>query len=76
MNYSWKETIEELISNWRNVLDALNMNGLELKSTKTLVTPKKIPISASKHKLPPLISCEPPATVTAMRWFIDCLKTH
>ena len=25
------------------------MNGLELKSTKTLVTPKKISISASKN---------------------------
>lgn len=64
--------MEKLISNWKNVLDAVNMNGLELKTTKTLVT--QISVSAFKHKLLPSISCEPPATVTTMRWFIEPLN--
>ena len=48
------------------------MNGLELKTTKTLVT--QISVSAFKHKSLPSISCEPPATVTTMRWFIEPLN--
>ena len=74
------ESIEELFSNQKSVSNALNINGLKLKSNKTLATQTSAQvmgcnqqngmISASKHKLSPLVSCEPPLTVRTMRSFI------
>ena len=82
--YVGAETVENLLSNWCQVLYALDHNGLKLKSEKTIIAPSHIQIlgwdwnngriSASKHKLCPLITCEPPKTVTSLRSFIGAYK--
>ena len=77
--------IQDLYHNWREVLMSLHQSGLGLKAEKTVIAPGKVQIlgwdwcggkiSATKHKITPLISCEPPKTVTAMRSFIGAYKT-
>ena len=73
-----------LLHNWSRVLQRLYENGLKLKGIKTIIFPIHAQIlgwdwclgdiSASKHKLLPLITCEPPQTVTALRSFIGAYK--
>ena len=78
------ETIENLFNNWAKVLNALFDNGLKLKAVKTIITPTKTEIlgwfwnngsiTASKHKISPLASCDPPTTVTALRSYVGAYK--
>ena len=73
-----------LLHNWSRVLQRLEENGLKLKGPKTVIFPTHTQIlgwdwclgeiSASKHKLSPLITCELPQTVTALRSFIGAYK--
>ena len=73
-----------LLHNWARVLQRLEENGLKLKGIKTIIFPTHTQIlgwdwclgeiSASKHKLSPLITCELPKTVTALRSFIGAYK--
>lgn len=77
-------TINDLYGNWAKVLDALSRNGLKLKSSKTVIAPTVAQIlgwmwnngsiSASVHKISPLISCNPPETVTALRSYVGAFK--
>ncbi len=78
------DTIESLYYNWMNVLDALYRNGLKLKGPKTIVAPTQTQIlgwlwnngniTAGKHKISPLVTCNPPETVTALRSFVGAYK--
>ena len=77
-------TVEELYQNWARVLDALAQNGLKLKALKTFIAPtiaqilgwlwNNGTITASVHKISPLITCNPPETVTALRSFVGAFK--
>jgi hypothetical protein len=77
-------TIEELFQNWAKVLDALAQNGLKLKAIKTIIAPtiaqilgwmwNNGTITASVHKISPLITCKPPETVTALRSYVGAFK--
>ena len=79
------ESTSELLQHWNLVMHALHKNGLKLKAIKTIIFPlfaqilgwdwHRGTISASKHKISALISCEPPKTITAMRSFIGAFKT-
>ena len=78
------ETVDELYSNWSEVLDTLYKNGLKLKGLKVIIAPTYAQIlgwdwnngfiKASAHKLLPLSKCEPPGTVTALRSYIGAYK--
>ena len=78
------ETVEDLFSNWSEILDILDKNGLKLKGLKVVIAPTYAQIlgwdwnngslKASSHKLLPLSKCDPPATVTAMRSYIGAYK--
>ena len=82
--YVGGESVEQLISNWSMVLHSLDNNGLKLKAVKTLIAPLNAQIlgwdwhngyiSASKHKVSALLSCDPPKTVTSLRSFIGAFK--
>ena len=77
-------TLNHLYENWAKVLDALAQNGLKLKASKTIIAPTVAQIlgwmwnngtiSASVHKISPLISCNPPETVTALRSYVGAFK--
>ena len=76
--------IEELFYNWSNVLKALSDNGLKLKGPQTIIAPTQAQIlgwnwnngsiTASKHKVSSLATCDPPATVTALRSYVGAYK--
>ncbi len=78
------DTVDSLYHNWMNVLEALFRNGLKLKAPKTIIAPTRTEIlgwhwnngciTAGKHKISPLISCNPPETVTALRSFVGAYK--
>ena len=78
-------TVAELLEHWTLVMHALHRNGLKLKAIKTIILPlftqllgwdwHRGTISASKHKISALVSCEPPKTISAMRSFIGAFKT-
>ena len=82
--YIGAATLIDLSNKWCKVLNALNYNGLKLKAEKTIVAPSHTQIlgwdwnngrlSASKHKKSPLVTCEPPKTVTSLRSFIGAYK--
>ena len=75
---------EEALSQWRQVLQAMKLNGLRLSPSKTVVCPKSTcilgwiweagTIRASPHKISALITVKPPKTVTGMRSFIGGFK--
>ena len=77
-------TVEELFHNWAKVLEALAFNGLKLKAIKTIIGPtiaqilgwmwNNGTITASVHKISPLITCSPPETVTALRSYVGAFK--
>ena len=82
--YVGGDTVEQLHHNWGQVLNILYQNGLKLKAVKTFINPIHIQmlgwdwsegcISACSHKLLPLVKCEPPPTVTALRSYIGAYK--
>lgn len=82
--YAGGHSLEHLLHNWTQVLNILYTNGLKVKAIKTFIVPKHIQmlgwdwhdgcLSACKHKLLPLIKCEPPETVTLLRSFIGAYK--
>ena len=77
-------TIPEVFDTWKEVLDLLIANGLTLKAPKTIIFPTTTQIlgwnwsngsiSASEHKISPLVTCEEPKTVTDLRSFIGAYK--
>ena len=78
------DTIENLYYNWMRTLEALHRNGLKLKSAKTVIAPTHTQIlgwnwnngyiTVGQHKTTPLISCDPPKTVTAQRSYVGAYK--
>ena len=76
--------VETLYSNWSRVVKILSDNGLKLNASKTIIAPTKATIlgwiwnngtiTASSHKISPLVSCAPPTTVTALRSYIGAYK--
>eukprot|EP00111_Clytia_hemisphaerica_P011974 TCONS_00035180-protein len=77
-------TIEELLENWKRVLQRLSQNNLCLSAAKTVICPvettilgwiwKNGTLSPCVHKTSPLASVKPPATCTSMRSFIGAFK--
>ena len=82
--YVGGQTVLDTFNTWSEVLDLLILNGLTLKAIKTILFPSDTQIlgwnwsngtiSASEHKICPLISCEEPKTVTELRSFIGAYK--
>ena len=78
------DTIPDLFNNWERVLKALLDNGLKLKGPKTIIAPMSAQIlgwlwnngsiTACKHKVSSLSSCDPPVTVTALRSYVGAYK--
>ena len=75
---------DELVTNWKRVLQALQQSRLCLSPSKTTIAPKKTvilgwiwesgTIRASPHRLSSLATCAPPKTVKGMRSFIGAYK--
>ncbi len=82
--YCGGNTVEELLYNWRRVLQALAFNGLRLSATKTTIGPSCVSIlgwiwkngslQASPHRIATLTSCVRPSTVKGLRSFIGAYK--
>ena len=76
--------LDSLFENWAEVLQILDENGMKLKAVKTFIAPTQAQllgwdwcngtITASSHKLLPLVKCDPPPTVTALRSYIGAYK--
>lgn len=77
-------TPEELLRNWRLILEALDRCNLKLSPHKTTIAPKTTTIlgwvwsqgsiHASPHKIAALATCDPPANVRGLRGFIGAYK--
>lgn len=82
--YCGGQTVDEFLHNWECVLKALAKCGLHLSPTKTIICPQSTTIlgwnwtegklSASKHKVSTLSSCEIPETVKGLRSFLGAYK--
>ena len=82
--YVGANTVEQLISSWRNVLKLLQHNGLKLSPTKTVCCPTSTvilgwiweqgTIRSTPHRINTLLNCNPPETVTKLRSFVGSYK--
>jgi hypothetical protein len=82
--YCGGNTVEELLSNWQQVLQALSHFSLRLAASKTFICPQQTAIlgwiwsngslHASKHRIATLSSCSPPSKDGGMRSFIGAYK--
>ncbi|XP_046566137.1 uncharacterized protein LOC124274802 [Haliotis rubra] len=82
--YCGADNLEDLLHNWRRVLDALQQNNLCLAAHKTLIGPKTVTIlgwiwqegtiKASPHRIATLSSCTRPTKVSGLRSFIGAFK--
>ena len=82
--YCGGDTLDELLQNWRMVLQALRKCRLRLSATKTVVCPKSTTIlgwiwssgtiQASPHRVATLSTCSAPEKVRGMRSFIGAYK--
>ena len=82
--YCGANTPQELLENWRQVLEALDANDLRLSAAKTVINPtcttilgwkwQQGSIEASPHRVSTLASCTKPLTVKGMRSFIGAYK--
>ena len=78
------DTLVELLTNWQQVLAALQHNNLNLNAPKTIICPKTATIlgwiwsdgtlKASTHRVSALASVEPPTTVQGIRSFVGAYK--
>ena len=79
------DNYDELLNNWRRVLQVLQKCNLRLSANKTIICPRSVTIlgwiwssgtlTASPHRLSTLITCKQPDTVRALRSFIGAYKT-
>ena len=77
-------TLDELLSNWKRVLDALQKSNLKLSPSKTVTCPRSTTIlgwiwtqgalSATPDRAAVLAKCPPPDTVRGLRSFIGAYK--
>ena len=82
--YCGRNTLDELLSNWKRVLDELQKSNLKLSPSKTVICPRSSTIlgwiwtqgvlSASPHRVAVLAKCPPPDTVRGLRSFIGAYK--
>ncbi|XP_067660624.1 uncharacterized protein [Haliotis asinina] len=82
--YCGGSTPEELLDNWKSVLQALQKNNLKLSPKKTFIAPRSVTIlgwkwqdgciQASPHRIATLSSCSLPKTVSGLRSFIGAYK--
>ena len=82
--YCGGNTFDELLTNWRDLLEALHKCDLRLSPSKTIVCPSSTTIlgwhwhqgelSASRHSLCTLAACSPPPSIAALRSFIGSYK--
>ncbi len=82
--YIGGETIDELLSNWTDVSNALHHCNLRLSARKTIICPKTATIlgwiwnngtlSASPHRIAALSTVALPNTVQSLRSFIGAYK--
>lgn len=82
--YCGGNTLDELLTNWRRVLETLHKCNLKLSPTKTIICPRSTTIlgwvwsqgslSASPHRVAVLSKCPPPETVRGLRSFIGAYK--
>ena len=82
--YCGGDTLEALLNNWRQVLEALDRCNLRLSPTKTVICFRSTTIlgwvwsqgslSASPHCIAVLTSCPPPQSVQGLRSFIGAYK--
>lgn len=76
--------LEELYQNWENVLSTLDRCNLRLSPSQTVINPKSTTIlgwiwsqgtlSASQHRIAPLVHCDLPTTVKQLRSFIGAYQ--
>ena len=82
--YCGADSPEELLLNWKRILDALRKSNIKLSPSKTVICPRSTTIlgwvwtqgclSASQHRIATLSSCSPPVTVRGLRSFIGAYK--
>ena len=81
--YCGADTPEEILRNWKRILEALEQCNL-LSPSRTTICPNSTTIlgwiwtqgqfSASPHRIAALTSCTPPETVRGLRSFIGMYK--
>ena len=84
MTYCGGNTLDELLSDWKRVLDGLQKSNLKLSPSKTVICPRSATtlgwiwtqgvLSASPHRFAVLAKCPPPDTVRGLRSFIGAYK--
>jgi len=82
--YCGGNSISEVLTNWRLVLEAMHKNGISLSAKKTVICPKTTTVlgwiwtsgslKASPHRISTLAQCALPQTVRAMRSFLGAYK--
>ena len=82
--YCGRNTHDELLSNWKRVLDALQKSNLKLSPSKIVICPRSTNVfgwiwtqgvlSASPHRVTVLAKFPPPDTVRGLRSFISAYK--
>ena len=82
--YCGGDTPEELMENWRQVLDRLNTCNLKLSAAKTVIAPTETgllgwiwsngTLKADPHKIAPLSICSQPTTTKGLRSFLGAYK--
>ena len=82
--YCGADSPEELLLNWKRILDALRKSNIKLSPSKTVICPHSTTIlgwvwtqgclSARQHRIATLSSCSPPVTVRGLRSFIGAYK--
>ena len=81
--YCGGNTLDELLSNWKRVLESLQKSNLKLSPSKTVICPRSTIIlgwiwtqgvlSGSPHRVAVLAKFPPPDTVRGLRSFIGAL---
>jgi hypothetical protein len=82
--YWGADSPEELLINWKRILDALQKCNIKLSPSKTIICPRSTTIldliwtqgclSASSHRIATMSSCPPPDTVRGLWSFIGAYK--
>ena len=82
--YCGGNTLGELLSNWKKILDALQKSNLKLSPSKTVICPRSTTLlgwiwtpgvlSASPHRVAVLAKFPPPDIVRGLRSFIGAYK--
>ncbi len=82
--YIGGNTVHDLLRNWERILYRFEANNLRLSASKTVICPVTTPIlgwiwnagsiKVSPHKVSPLVTAKPPATVKGLRSWLGSYK--